>query len=140
MNTRCVLVCALSVLPLAALAAEPKPHVRVVHAPAEAGASAGDGGMIVYTDPDTGELRATPPPGVRAVEFPELQFDPAAITEEHRADGTVITWLNGAGIEAQVLHTDSTGKSLVACSSVLESARRAPDLRKATTGGHGDVR
>lgn len=117
-------------------------HARVEHAPApaiETGAS--EQGMVIYTDPETGEWSATPPAGVRAAEFPELRFDPAAVAEESRADGTVITWLNGAGIEAQILTTSADGQHRVTCSSVLETARKVPDLRQASLqGGARDER
>ncbi len=122
----------LALLPFTAYAAEGYRHAQLVHAPelAETQPAQSEEGMIVYIDPATGEFRATPPAGVRAAEFPELMFDPSLIVEETRPDGTVTTWLNGAGREAQVLRVGADGVARLECSSVMERGRIG-DLRQA---------
>lgn len=88
-------------------------------------------GMVVHRDPQTGQLRAGPMPGT-TVDFPELRVDASRVVEEVLADGTVLTHLNGAGVEAQVLATDADGGRRVICSSASEAAAgRAGDLRGA---------
>jgi hypothetical protein len=87
--------------------------------------------MVVHRDPQTGQLRAGPLPGTTVV-FPELQVDASRVVEEVLADGTVLTHLNGAGVEAQLLVDDGDGRSRVTCSSAAEAAAgRAGDLRGA---------
>lgn len=128
----------LAALALAAPATLLAQSVRVVHAPEQAtDAGAPSSGIIIYVDPETGRTQATPPPGMRVQAFPEFQSDPSRIREEQRADGSVITWLNGEGMEAQVLTFDVQGQPVVACTSVLESGPegRHVDLRFARPAG-----
>lgn len=88
-------------------------------------------GMVVHRDPQTGQLRAGPMPGTTVV-FPELQVDASRVVEEVLADGTVLTHLNGAGVEAQLLDHDADGRPRVRCSGAAEAAAgRGPDLRGA---------
>lgn len=95
--------------------------------PGAGGASANDG-MVVYVDPETGALQARPADAAAAGGFPELRGDPSRVREEVRPDGTVLTWLNGNGVEAQVLLDD--GRAV--CSGALETgALRRHDLRGA---------
>lgn len=94
-------------------------------------ASAGEG-MVVFVDPETGALRARPGEAGAAVEFPELRGDPSRVREEVRADGTVLTWLNGNGVEAQVLLDDGHGGQRAACTGAFGTgAVRRQDLRGA---------
>lgn len=99
--------------------------------PGAAPASASEG-MVVFVDPETGALRARPGEVGAAIDFPELRGDPSRVREEVRADGTVLTWLNGNGVEAQVLLDDGQGGQRAACTGALETgAVRRQDLRGA---------
>lgn len=118
-------------------------RVRVEHAPLPATATtAQDEGMILYSDPETGEVTAKAPPGAQ-LDFPEFRFRPEVITEETRADGSTITRLNGQGMEAQVLRIDADGQARVTCSNLIESARpragKAGDLRQRNSGSTKEV-
>src|SRR5690606_36693856 len=113
-------------------------RVRVEHTPLPATATtAQDEGMILYSDPETGEVTAKAPPGAQ-LDFPEFRFRPEVITEETRADGSTITRLNGQGMEAHVLRIDADGQSRVISSNLIESARtragNARDLRQRISG------
>ncbi len=119
-------------------------QVRVEHAPEQAAStSPHDEGMILYTDPETGQITAKAPPGAQ-IDFPEFQSRADAVTEETRSDGSTLTRLNGQGMEAQILRTDADGQPRITCTSVIESALpsagSAGDLRRRTTRSKPEVR
>ena len=111
--------------------------------PPSAGA-AGQEGMVVVRDRESGQLRAPTPAELRALRAQQkAMVPPAAIAPSvQRPDGTRHLHLGERGMVYSVLSRDAAGKEVIGCTGGEHAARAAMEqpARSAPAREHGHER
>ena len=93
--------------------------------------------MRAYLNPETGKIETGPSPAV--VQFDSdteqaLRRDATGLTEEHRADGSVLIDLQGRFESVSMVHRTADGKKVITCTDDRQRAKNTlqGDLPRST--------